>query len=254
MLEDSPSGHIMSAVVSISGSHCPSVLRILLSGCKMEEESSKTKQHQKRKHNKEGENRTKKEKIETKQLMTIQLDLYRSECHTFKGYFFDGMGIGVRVGRSSLRARVGRCRRRVRRHASVLLPSTANAIQPDALLQHAHPDAFLEPAGLTGLPPALIDLAIVRGRARVLDVSWNELQNPVRYFIIDKHQPPHSIVKTWTLLALEKKDRNNSQGISQCAFFVVSLRDYYLLSYESHTKQTETKTGTGTKTKTGTGT
>ena len=81
------------------------------------------------------------------------------------------MGIGIRIGRSGCPSRIGRRWSCVRCHASVLLPSTANAIQPDAFLQHAHPDAFLETAGLAGLPPAFIDLAIVRGRARVLDVS-----------------------------------------------------------------------------------
>lgn len=100
--------------------------------------------------------------------LTWDIDL---EWHTFERYFFDGMAIGAQVGRSGLRAGVGRSRSRVRRHAPVFLPPSANAIQPDALFQHTHSDTFLEAAGLTSFPPAFIDLTIVRGRARVFDIS-----------------------------------------------------------------------------------
>lgn len=97
--------------------------------------------------------------------------------HTFQRDFFDGLRIDVvGIGRSGLGSGVvvGRgWRGCIRRHAPVLLPSSADAIQPDAFFQHAHSDAFLEAAGLASLPPALIDLAIVGGRARVFDVPCN---------------------------------------------------------------------------------
>lgn len=111
----------------------------------------------------------------------------RESClHTFQRDFFDGLRIDVvGIGRSGLGSGVvvGRgWRGCIRRHAPVLLPSSANAIQPDAFFQHAHSDAFLEAAGLASLPPALIDLAIVGGRARVFDVSCNgNYITPIRH-------------------------------------------------------------------------
>lgn len=99
---------------------------------------------------------------------------------------------GFRRGRRVARARDGRGRdagyravgrrerRRVGGDPAVLLAAAAHPIQPDALLQHAHANAFLESARLAGLPPALIDLAVVRGGARVLDVACNGSKQNVR--------------------------------------------------------------------------
>ena len=56
-------------------------------------------------------------------------------------------------------------------HPPVLLPAAAHAVEPDALLEHAHPQALLEAARLARLPPTLVDLAVVGRGARVLDVS-----------------------------------------------------------------------------------
>ena len=61
---------------------------------------------------------------------------------------------------------------RVRHNASIFLPSAADAIQADALLEHAHADAFLEAAGLTRLPPPLVYLAVVGCRARIFDIAF----------------------------------------------------------------------------------
>lgn len=114
--------------------------------------------------------------------------------HTFQRDFFDGLRIDVvGIGRSGLGSGVvvGRgWRGCIRRHAPVLLPSSADAIQPDAFFQHAHSDAFLEAAGLASLPPALIDLAIVGGRARVFDVSCNgNYITPIRHPNFPSHPP-----------------------------------------------------------------
>jgi len=54
------------------------------------------------------------------------------------------------------------------------LPTSSDSIQSDAFLQHAHADALLEAASLTGLPPAFIDLAVVGSRTIVFDVSWKK--------------------------------------------------------------------------------
>ncbi len=53
----------------------------------------------------------------------------------------------------------------------VLLPASPHPVQPDPLLQHAHPEALLEAAGLAGLATALVDLAVVGRGAGVLDVA-----------------------------------------------------------------------------------
>ena len=53
----------------------------------------------------------------------------------------------------------------------VLLPAAPHAVESDPLLEHAHPQALLEPARLARLPPPLVDLAVVGRRAGVLDVS-----------------------------------------------------------------------------------
>lgn len=58
------------------------------------------------------------------------------------------------------------------RGASVLLPPSPHPIQPDALLEHAHAQALLKTTRLTGLSPALVDLAVVGRRTGVLDVAW----------------------------------------------------------------------------------
>lgn len=54
---------------------------------------------------------------------------------------------------------------------AVLLPAAADPVEPDAFLEHAHPQALLEPARLAGLAPPLVDLALVGGGTRVLDVA-----------------------------------------------------------------------------------
>ena len=64
-------------------------------------------------------------------------------------------------------------------HPPVLLPAAAHAVEPDALLEHAHPQALLEAARLARLPPPLVDLAVVGRGARVLDVSWKRIRNSV---------------------------------------------------------------------------
>ena len=56
-------------------------------------------------------------------------------------------------------------------HPPVLLPAAPHAVEPDALLEHAHPQALLEPARLARLPPPLVDLAVVGRRASIFDVS-----------------------------------------------------------------------------------
>ena len=70
-------------------------------------------------------------------------------------------------------------RRRGGEHPPVLLPAAAHAVEPDALLEHAHPQALLEAARLARLPPPLIDLAVVGRGARVLDVSWKQVRDSV---------------------------------------------------------------------------
>ena len=70
-------------------------------------------------------------------------------------------------------------RRRGGEHPPVLLPAAAHAVEPDALLEHAHPQALLEAARLARLPPPLVDLAVVGRGARVLDVSWKQVRDSV---------------------------------------------------------------------------
>jgi hypothetical protein len=61
---------------------------------------------------------------------------------------------------------------------AVLLPSAAHAVETDALLEHAHAEALLEAARLARLAPPLVDLAVVRRGARVLDVAWKQTKRP----------------------------------------------------------------------------
>ena len=55
--------------------------------------------------------------------------------------------------------------------APVLLSAAPDPVQPDTLLQHAHAETFLVPAGLAGFPPALIDGARVHRWACIIDIS-----------------------------------------------------------------------------------
>ena len=56
-------------------------------------------------------------------------------------------------------------------HPAVFLPPAPHPVEPHALLEHAHPEALLEPARLAGLPPPLVDLAVVGGGAGILNVA-----------------------------------------------------------------------------------
>ena len=93
---------------------------------------------------------------------------------TFQRRFLANAAVHVVVARIVV---VGRSRwiggRGVGRKSPVLLPATTDAIQAHSFLQHAHADAFLEATSLTRLPPPFIDLAVVGGRASVLDVTCN---------------------------------------------------------------------------------
>ena len=80
-------------------------------------------------------------------------------------------------------------------HPPVLLPAAAHAVEPDALLEHAHPQALLEAARLARLPPPLVDLAVVGRGARVLDVSWKQIRNSVPCAAYSECFEPEKAVK-----------------------------------------------------------
>lgn len=56
------------------------------------------------------------------------------------------------------------------------LTANPNSVGPLTFLQHPHFEAFHEAAGLAGLAPPFGDLALIGGRAAVLDVPCNQTQ------------------------------------------------------------------------------
>lgn len=60
---------------------------------------------------------------------------------------------------------------RISRADSTYLAATSDAVQTDSFLEHAHPQALLEAARLTGLPSTLVNLTVVRCGTGVLDVA-----------------------------------------------------------------------------------
>lgn len=57
--------------------------------------------------------------------------------------------------------------------APILLAAASDPIESDALLEHAHVQALLEAACLTGLPAALVYFALSRGGTLVFNLALN---------------------------------------------------------------------------------